>query len=548
MDGDDTANLLTGTGSDEIIRGMEGNDTLSGGAGNDTLVGGIGFDTFVVNPGDENIEIADFTLFSDRLDLSAFERSAVAQALLDAQGDDAVVLTLPDGTQISLRGEGLSVSNLDLMDVRVSGENQAPQGALQISGDLELGSELSIDVSQITDADGIREETLNITWFRDGVAIPGANAATYTVTDEDIGSDISAQFTYFDVFGAFETVSSAASGDASDPGTDDPSDPQDPGDEPGPTDEPDVPQIGDGVNDTPVTATPFPDVFVVRDGVTFIDGLGGDDTAVFTGSRSDYTISVGDDETRVVDTRPDGHGTVTLQNVELIRFELPDSDGDDTLVLRQISTELSVFDSLNAQELDTLVEMYIAYFNRAPDADGLAFWSASYLDGYSIEDIAGMFAAQPELEALYPEDQNPVRFVADVYDNVFGRAPDLQGLTFWKDVLADGSVSPDAFILEVLRGVDAEPSSGAPQARIDQQVSDQEYLDLKTDLGIHFAVTRGLTSVEDAATILDGFDGSQASFDATIEEIDALYAEAVLLTSPADDVSVVGVTDTVTDM
>ena len=92
MDGDDTANLLTGTGSDEIIRGMEGNDTLSGGAGNDTLGGGIGFDTFVVNPGDENIEIADFTLFSDRLDLSAFERAVVAQALLDAQGDDAVVL------------------------------------------------------------------------------------------------------------------------------------------------------------------------------------------------------------------------------------------------------------------------------------------------------------------------------------------------------------------------------------------------------------------------------------------------------------------------
>ena len=516
-------------------------------------------ETFEISPTGGLIEISDFDLSADTLDFSEFIRSDVSEALINATGTDRAVLNFFDGTEIVLTGDGVTGETIVTASFVVSGSNQSPQGTVEISGATEVGSTVDVAIDGVFDRDGILEDTRSVQWFRNGDLIEGATDLSYVLTAEEIGASLTVELSYTDFFGRDEITSSTAffvgddQGSGSDDGSGNPGDDGSPTDDDNDTptdepDEPDVPQIGDGVNDTPVTATPFPDVFVVRDGVTFIDGLGGDDTAVFTGSRSDYTISVGDDETRVVDTRPDGHGTVTLQNVELIRFELPDSDGDDTLVLRQISTELSVFDSLNAQELDTLVEMYIAYFNRAPDADGLAFWSASYLDGYSIEDIAGMFAAQPELEALYPEDQNPVRFVADVYDNVFGRAPDLQGLTFWKDVLADGSVSPDAFILEVLRGVDAEPSSGAPQARIDQQVSDQEYLDLKTDLGIHFAVTRGLTSVEDAATILDGFDGSQASFDATIEEIDALYAEAVLLTSPADDVSVVGVTDTVTDM
>ena len=65
---------------------------------------------------------------------------------------------------------------------------------------------------------------------------------------------------------------------------------------------------------------------------------------------------------------------------------------------------------------------YIAYFDRAADGAGLAYWEQS---GLSLPQIAASFAAQPEAASLVAEQ--PADLIAEVYQNLFGHAPDAAG-------------------------------------------------------------------------------------------------------------------------
>lgn len=94
----------------------------------------------------------------------------------------------------------------------------------------------------------------------------------------------------------------------------------------------------------------------------------------------------------------------------------------------------------------TLVQIYIAFYDRAPDPEGLAFWQSVCDGGLALSEIAELFAPQPESIATYPfldnfTDERPFvtdeivegirSFIADVYENLFNRAPDAAGEAFW---------------------------------------------------------------------------------------------------------------------
>ena len=486
-------------------------------------------ETFVLEPTGELIEINDFNLAVDVLDLEAFIRSDVAEALLNAEGTDSAVLTFFDGTQIVIRGVNVSAETIRQAEIVVSGSNQIAQGTVSISGlpasgTPEVGQTLEASIEELYDGDGVVEGSLTFQWYLDDSPIEGATESTYVLTEADLDGTLSVRATYEDLFGKVETLSSDAV--SLDP-TSDPDDGDTPGDIPGdegdePT-TPDEPSIGDGVNDTPVSATRFQDVFTARAGMDFIDGREGVDTVVFPGDQSNYVVTLTSRGADVSDKRPDGLGTMSLENIEIIGFETGQGEESPRMDLRQVDG----YADLSSEQFEALIEIYIAYYNRAPDSAGLAFWSNAYADGMSIEDIAGMFNEQDETRAVYREDVNNLRFVADVYENVLGRAPDLEGLMFWKNALNSGEVSRDAFVLELLQGVKASAPDGMSQAFVDRQLADQQYLDLKTDLGALYAVHHGMSDVEDASQIMALFDGSMESFAAASDAIEALYSEAM---------------------
>jgi hypothetical protein len=75
-----------------------------------------------------------------------------------------------------------------------------------IDGELEVGSTLTA-TENLDDLDGIPGQ-LNYQWYRDGVAIDGATAASYQISMEDLGTRLHVEVSYVDGQGTPETVAS----------------------------------------------------------------------------------------------------------------------------------------------------------------------------------------------------------------------------------------------------------------------------------------------------------------------------------------------------
>ena len=78
-----------------------------------------------------------------------------------------------------------------------------------------------------------------------------------------------------------------------------------------------------------------------------------------------------------------------------------------------------------------VASLYVATFNRAPDAAGLAYWVNTSFGGHAtIEQIAQSFFNQAETQTKYPTGTTDAAFVTSIYSNLFNRAPDAAGLTY----------------------------------------------------------------------------------------------------------------------
>ncbi len=257
--------------------------------------------------------------------------------------------------------------------------------------------------------------------------------------------------------------------------------------------------------------------------IELLDGGSGVDTVVLSGSQSSYTLLISPDGTTIVDRRPGGEGVDQLMNMEFLDFDTElDVFGGEPMDLRVFGGA-----SIESDDFESIIELYVAYFNRAPDAVGLFFWANAFSNGVGLDEMAELFAQQPETLAAFPEGTTNAEIVSIVYDNVLGRSPDAAGEEFWTGVLDSGAVSADQFILEVLRGAKAEPPEGASASFVIQQLRDQEFLSNKTDLGAYFAVHRGMSDTDNASTVMGLFDGSQTSLDAAILAADQFYADAL---------------------
>ena len=91
--------------------------------------------------------------------------------------------------------------------VQVTAVNDSPSGAPTITGTATEDEILTADTSGISDADGLG--AFSYQWLRDGVAIGGATASTYTLGDADVGAQISVEVSYTDGLGTAESVTSA---------------------------------------------------------------------------------------------------------------------------------------------------------------------------------------------------------------------------------------------------------------------------------------------------------------------------------------------------
>ncbi len=234
--------------------------------------------------------------------------------------------------------------------------------------------------------------------------------------------------------------------------------------------------------------------------------VGGDgiDTVRFRGKADQHTVLMHKDGMIEVVDRWHSDSTDSLVDIELLDFR---TGSDIDLQLFSGVVENSVGD------LETLIEMYIAYFDRAPDAEGLYYWGNRLSEGMQLNEIAQSFFVQPETTAIYPNDADVSVLVTSVYNNLFGREPDEEGLAYWTTELGDGSVQRAEFILAVING--AKASTGSP--------ADAKYIEGKADIGTYYSVIKGLRDTTDAANVMDLYDGSQDSLIRAKDQIDDYY-------------------------
>jgi hypothetical protein len=101
---------------------------------------------------------------------------------------------------------------------------------------------------------------------------------------------------------------------------------------------------------------------------------------------------------------------------------------------------------------DAVQKLYVAYFNRPADAAGLTYWEGVVTGAKgSTAAVSAAFAASAEYKAAYA-GMDAYNVIATVYQNLFGHAPDLAGLTFWGQGLLNKAFTVDTAVTEIAKG------------------------------------------------------------------------------------------------
>ncbi|WP_375328848.1 DUF4214 domain-containing protein [Microcystis sp. BLCC-F210] len=187
---------------------------------------------------------------------------------------------------------------------------------------------------------------------------------------------------------------------------------------------------------------------------------------------------------------------------------------------------------------NSIVGLYVIYFNRAPDPAGLAFWQTQDV---TIDELAAQFGASPEAQALYPflaapTLANPEEFINEIYRNAFGRDADEAGLAFWSGVLEQDS-SPESvaqFVLAVAQGA---------------QGTDQVALQNRADIALQF--TQDFVNANIAFTSSVFATSSDIISTVTFEEesvtaAQAAIDQAIIASQPSNTVTLTPNVDTLT--
>lgn len=97
-------------------------------------------------------------------------------------------------------------------------------------------------------------------------------------------------------------------------------------------------------------------------------------------------------------------------------------------------------------------KLYLGYYGRAADAEGLAYW-ANRIDnnGGNLAGIINEFASSTEASKLYGGLSNSA-LIDKVYKQIFQRSPDSEGLKFYTDQLNKGAYTPGSLVFAIIQG------------------------------------------------------------------------------------------------
>lgn len=148
-----------------------------------------------------------------------------------------------------------------------------------------------------------------------------------------------------------------------------------------------------------------------------------------------------------------------------------------------------------ATNAELIAGLYIAYFNRAPEAAGLSHWLGDFSRGADVRTQAANFAGHPVFEATYG-GMGDQQFVETIYQNVLGASGDADGIAYWVGELNNG-VPRHQMVADFVHSsltIDlgaARDAGELTQAEFEVAVQRQATLTHKSEIGVLYAAQLG---------------------------------------------------------
>jgi hypothetical protein len=166
----------------------------------------------------------------------------------------------------------------------------------------------------------------------------------------------------------------------------------------------------------------------------------------------------------------------------------------------------------------TIQEVYIALFGRPADPIGLRFYNEATDNGNNL-DAVGDLSNSPEYLDRF-EGMSDVQMINQIYQDLFGRDADAQGLLFYTAQLQSGAASVQDIAIRIIDG-----ATGSDQVTIDAKVAAANLFTASLDQGNEIVAYSGDVGIEFGQEFLR--DIRTAADVPTQAEVDADIAEFV---------------------
>jgi hypothetical protein len=180
-----------------------------------------------------------------------------------------------------------------------------------------------------------------------------------------------------------------------------------------------------------------------------------------------------------------------------------------------------------ATNTELVQQLYVAYFNRPADVDGLAYYvgvlnSATDVAA-TVKQISIDFANATEYKAIY-NGLSPKDTVNSIYHNIFGHEADIPGLNYWSDLYAKGTISLATIVTEVAAGAQGSDAT-AYANKVTAAAAFTSTIALSADQQLAYAA-HGDAAMTAARSFLTGVTDN-ASLTAALASVDTAAASVV---------------------
>jgi len=159
--------------------------------------------------------------------------------------------------------------------------------------------------------------------------------------------------------------------------------------------------------------------------------------------------------------------------------------------------------------------IYIALFGRPADPGGLAYWVGVTKNGADLSEMLRVLPSLPEYTDRFA-GQTPDQVITTVYQNLFGRDPDAEGLAFFKGQLASGAQTLATIAVNIMQGAQGDDKADV-QAKVDAAQLFTESLDTPAEI----AAYTGNDAAALAKKFLDTVDKDKPATPDSVEKASA---------------------------